>query len=92
MDSGDSTLRLMVAIAAIMCLASARRELDLNFGSANDRLHLAMEGSASVGWDFEVKSGGNVWFGDLQTIFGIASDTQVSVPLRSRRDVMRAAG
>jgi hypothetical protein len=51
-----------------------------------------MEGSASVGWDFEVKSGGNVWFGDLQTIFGIASDTQVSVPLRSRRDVMRAAG
>jgi PAS domain S-box-containing protein len=34
-----------------------------------------MEASTSVGWDFDAKSGRNVWFGDLQTIFGIASDT-----------------
>ena len=83
---GLGTLRLMVAIAAIMCLASAayikeylaRRELDFDFGLANDRLRLAMEASASVGWDFEIKSGRNVWFGDLQTIFGIPSDTYVT--------------
>ena len=37
-----------------------------------------MEASASVGWDFEIKSGRNVWFGDLQTIFGIPSDTYVT--------------
>src|SRR6267378_1975536 len=42
---------------------------------ANDRLGLAMAGSASVGWDLDVKSGRDVWFGDLQTIFGIPSDT-----------------
>jgi len=42
---------------------------------ANDRLRLAMTASASVGWDSDVKSGRDVWFGDLQTIFGIPSDT-----------------
>jgi PAS domain S-box-containing protein len=84
--TGLRTLRLLVAIAAIVCLASAayineylaRRELAFHFGLANDRLRLAMEASASVGWDFDVKSGRYVWFGDLQTIFGIASDTYVT--------------
>ena len=82
---GLGTLRLLVAIIAIICLASAayikeylaRRELDFDFGLANDRLRLAMEASASVGWDFEMKSGRNVLFGDLQTIFGIPSDTYI---------------
>ena len=81
-SSGLRTLRVLVAIAAIVCLAGAayikeylaRRELDFHFGLANDRLRLAMEASASAGWDFDVKSGRDVWFGDLQTIFGIASD------------------
>ena len=80
---GLGNLRLLVAIVAILCLASAayikeylaRRELGFDFGLANDRLRLAMEASASVGWDLEVKSGREVWFGDLQTIFGIPSDT-----------------
>jgi PAS domain S-box-containing protein len=80
---GLSTLRLLVAIVAILCLASAayikeylaRRELDFDFGLANDRLRLAMEASASVGWDFDVRSGRDVLFGDLHTIFGIPSDT-----------------
>jgi PAS domain S-box-containing protein len=79
------TLRLLVAIVAILCLASAayikeylaRRGLDFDFGLANDRLRLAMEASASVGWDFDVKSGRDVLFGDLQAIFGIPSDTYV---------------
>lgn len=85
-SSGLRTLRVLVAVAAIVCLASAayikeylaRRELDFHFGMANDRLRLAMEASASVGWDFDVKSGREVRFGDLQTIFGISSDTYVT--------------
>ena len=85
-SSGLRTLRVLVAIAAIVCLASAayikeylaRRELDFHFGMANDRLRLAMQASASVGWDFDVKSGREVRFGDLQTIFGISSDTYVT--------------
>jgi PAS domain S-box-containing protein len=82
---GLDTLRLLVAIVAIMCLASAayikeylaRRELDFDFGLANDRLRLAMEASASVGWDFDVKSGRDFLFGDLQAIFGIPCDSCV---------------
>ena len=85
-SSGLRTLRMLVAITALVCLASAayikeylsRRELAFDFGLANDRLRLAMNASASVGWDFDVKSGRDVWFGDLQKIFGIASDTYVT--------------
>ena len=92
-SSGLRTLRVLVAIAAIVCLASAayireylaRRELDFHFGLANDRLRLVMEASASVGWDFDVKSGRDVVFGDLQTIFGIASDPYVT----TREDFFR---
>ena len=85
-SSGLRTLRVFVAIAAIVGLASAayikeylaRRELDFHFGLANDRLRLAMEASASVVWEFDVKSGRSVWFGDLQTIFGTPSDAYVT--------------
>ena len=92
-STGLRTLRVLVAIAAIVCLASAayikeylaRRELDFHFGLANDRLRLAMEASASVGWDFDIKRGRNLWFGDLQTIFGIASDPYVT----TRGDFLR---
>ncbi len=85
-NTGLRTLRLLIAIVAILCLASAAfireylaaREQDFHFGLANDRLRLAMEASASVAWDFEVRSGRNVWFGDLQTIFGIPSDVDAT--------------
>ena len=85
-NNGLRTLRLLVATVAILCLASAAfikeylaaREQDFHFGLANDRLRLAMEASASVAWDFEVRSGRNVWFGDLQTIFGIPSDVDAT--------------
>jgi PAS domain S-box-containing protein len=82
---GLPTLRLLVAIIAILGLATAayikqylaRRDMNSDFGLANDRLRLAMEAGSSVGWDLDVKSGRNVWFGDLG-IFGIDSDTYVT--------------
>jgi PAS domain S-box-containing protein len=82
---GLPTFRLLVAIIAILCLATAayikeylvRREMDVDYGLANDRLRLVMEAGASVGWDLDVKSGRNVLFGDLR-IFGIDSDTYVT--------------
>jgi PAS domain S-box-containing protein len=36
-----------------------------------------MKSGKSVGWEWDVKSGRLSWFGDLQTHFGIASDTHV---------------
>ncbi len=41
----------------------------------NDRFRLAMEASKSVGWEWDPKSGGLSWFGDLQSMFGIPSDS-----------------
>jgi PAS domain S-box-containing protein len=82
-NAGLRTLRIVVAIAAIVGLASAayikeylaRRELAFHFGLANDRLRLAMQASTSVAWELDVKSGRDFWFGDLQAIFGIPFDT-----------------
>jgi PAS domain S-box-containing protein len=41
--------------------------------TANALLHLALEAGQSVGWDWDVKSGRDSWFGDLQSVFGIPS-------------------
>src|SRR5271167_1511484 len=76
-------IRLLIVLLSVFFLAVfafvreylANRELSSDIGLANDRLRLAMQASASVGWDSEVKSGRDIWFGDLQTIFGIASNT-----------------
>src|SRR5208282_1071390 len=79
------TLRLVVAVAALVGLASiaflkeylGKRELAARVGLAHDQLRLAMESGKSVGWDWDVKSGRDVWFGDLKTMFGIPSDHYV---------------
>lgn len=42
---------------------------------SHDRLRLAMESGKSVGWESDIKSGRELWFGDLLTVFGISSDT-----------------
>jgi PAS domain S-box-containing protein len=39
-----------------------------------DRLRLAVEAGKSVGWDWDIRSGRDRWFGDLETIYGIPSD------------------
>jgi len=43
----------------------------------NERFRLAMEASKSVGWEWDIKTGTDSWFGDLQTMFGIPSDSFV---------------
>lgn len=82
-NAGLRTLRVAFAVAMIICLASAayikefltKRELASHFGVANDRLRMAMQASHSVGWDWDVKTGRDAWFGDLETMFGIPSTT-----------------
>ena len=39
-----------------------------------ERLRMAVEAARFVGWDFELKSGQNRWFGDEQHMLGIRSD------------------
>ncbi len=50
-----------------------RKLAETEIALANDRLRLAMESGKSMGWEWDIKSGQDSWFGDLQSIFGIAS-------------------
>jgi PAS domain S-box-containing protein len=52
-----------------------RRKTETALAIMFDRLRLAMEAARSAGWDWDVKSGRDQRFGDLETIFGIPSDT-----------------
>lgn len=87
-DEGSTarTMRLIVAVAAIVCLAStayikeylAKRELAFDARLANEHLHFALKAGSTVAWDSDLKRGRNAWFGDLPTIFGIPSDAYTS--------------
>jgi PAS domain S-box-containing protein len=52
-----------------------------NIGTADsvaaDLLRLALDAGNAVGWEWDVRSGRLFWFGDLQTMFGIASSTLI---------------
>jgi PAS domain S-box-containing protein len=84
-STSTQTFRLLIAIAAIVCLACAAYikerldglELVSLVGLANHRLRLVMESGHSVAWDWDIKSGRDSWFGDLQSMFGVPSDTYV---------------
>ena len=52
-----------------------RRTTESELKLSNDRLRQAVEAGKCVGWDWDVKTGRDRWFGDLQTMFGIQSDT-----------------
>ena len=82
-NAGLRTVRVVFAVAMIICLATAayikeylaKRELASHFGLASDRLRMAMESGKSVGWEWDVKSGRETWFGDLVTVLGVPSNT-----------------
>ena len=52
---------------------TGRQQAESDLATANTLLHLALEAGNSVGWEWDVKSGRDSWFGDLQTMFGIPS-------------------
>src|SRR5262245_25227170 len=72
-DGAGKTLRITGMVVDI----TARKLAEIELALANDRLHLAMKAGTSVAWDWDVQSGRDSWFGDLQTMFGIPSNTYV---------------
>jgi PAS domain S-box-containing protein len=71
-------LAQMVLILEMLWLRARRRTTEKELAITNDRLRMAMEGARSVAWDWDVKSGRDHWFGDLQTMFGIPLDALTS--------------
>ncbi len=54
-----------------------RKFAEQELARTNDRLRSAMESGKSVGWEWDVRTGRDSWFGNLQIMFGIPSDTFV---------------
>jgi len=79
------TFRMAVAILAIVIVTCAaylkehlaKHDLVSRVDLANSRLRLAMESGNTAGWEWNVKSGQDSWFGDLKSMFGISSETYV---------------
>jgi PAS domain S-box-containing protein len=65
-------------IFGLLWQRSKRRKTENELSITYDRLRLAVESGRSVGWDLDIKSGQNRCFGDLETMFGIQSDTYVA--------------
>jgi PAS domain S-box-containing protein len=68
-----TTQALVVSISELKRSESVLRE-------SEERLRLAMESSNCVGWEWDLKTGQDKWFGDLETMFGIQSDSRVGRP------------
>jgi len=61
-------------ISALLWQRNRRRKFERDLSLMNDRLRLSFEVSKSVGWNWDLKNRRNRWFGDLQSIFGLAAD------------------
>ena len=65
-------LALMLLLLEMLWLRTRGRKTENGeLALTNERLRMATKGAWSVGWDWDVKSGRDHWFGDLQTMFGI---------------------
>jgi PAS domain S-box-containing protein len=67
-------LAQMVAIIALLWQRAKRRKTEAELVRSHERLRQSMETGQSVGWDWDIASGRDYWFGDLKTMFGIPSD------------------
>lgn len=66
---------LLLAVIAFAIEHFARHLLNSRVKETHNRLHLAMAFGKSVGWDSNYSTGRIQWFGDLQGMFGIPSET-----------------
>ena len=74
---GSISLILVEAllIFGLLWQRARRRKAEAELAIAYERLRLALTAGKSVGWDWDIRSGQDRWFGDLQTMFGIRSNT-----------------
>src|SRR6187399_3144869 len=67
----------IVRVVGIIADITAHTLAEMDIAKANDRLHLAMGAGKSVGWDWDIRSGRDTLFGDLETVFGIPGYTHI---------------
>jgi PAS domain S-box-containing protein len=79
---GGTSLILLEAllIGGLLWQRTRRRKVESDLVVSNDRLRLALDAGKSVGWEWDLRSGRDRWFGDLQTMFGIPADNYTGRP------------
>jgi signal transduction histidine kinase/ABC-type uncharacterized transport system substrate-binding protein len=74
--SGISVILLQASlIGGLVWQRTRLRKAEAGLAITNERLRLAVDAGRSVGWDWDLKSDRNGWFGDLQTVFGVPLDS-----------------
>jgi PAS domain S-box-containing protein len=51
-----------------------RKQAERELSTATERLHLAIESGSVGGWDYDLKTGKKVWFGETHAQLGMAAD------------------
>jgi PAS domain S-box-containing protein len=69
-----SALAVALALLAIEHLSDRERLSQSRL--SHERLRMALVSGKSVAWDLDVATGRDLWFGDLQTMFGIPSESR----------------
>lgn len=55
-------------------LVEERQHAQSELADSEERLRLAMDSGKTVGWEWDLKTGRDSWFGDLESMFGISSE------------------
>jgi PAS domain S-box-containing protein len=61
-------------------LVEERRVSQFGLRESEERLRLSMDSGKVVGWEWDLKTGKDSWFGDLKTMFGIEAESFVGRP------------
>jgi PAS domain S-box-containing protein len=69
-----------IPFMVLAVLVEERKSAQEELRKSEERLRSAMESGKAVGWEWDLKTGQDSWFGDLKTMFGIPSETYVGRP------------
>src|SRR5215469_12167498 len=70
----------IVGASGIVRDITERKLAQEELANANERLHLAIESGSAGGWDFNLKTGKNVWFGEAHAQLGMVPGETTGAP------------
>jgi PAS domain S-box-containing protein len=69
-----------IPFMVLAVLVEERKIAQVELSESEERLRLSMESGKAVGWEWDLKTGKDSWFGDLKSMFGIPAEHFVGRP------------
>ena len=69
-----------IPFMVLAVLVEERKIAQVELSESEERLRLSMESGKAVGWEWDLKTGRDSWFGDLKSMFGIPAEHFVGRP------------